>query len=134
MRNTEKQTILYLADDNKDSLGLIIALEGKFEVDGVYDIKSAKARLKRKCRPLLVAIDYNSFLEDTFAFVCFVKDHYPEVAVVVVTGKGQSEKDIAYCAKILKSDGVIKGPILDVEAITKVVNEAISNVSGLRGK
>ena len=93
------------------------------------DIKAAKTRLRRKRKPILIIIDYASFLEDSLEFVSFIKRRYPQIATVVVTGHHRAD-DVAYSAKVLKSDGVIKGLILDVDRVSNVVDSAISNVLG----
>ncbi|MCP4051029.1 MAG: hypothetical protein GY730_10025 [bacterium] len=127
MNKKNIQTIIYLADSSKDAPDLTTALEDRFEIDEIYDIKTSKDKLKIEPNPSLIIIDYHSFLEDTFDFICFMKDHYPRIAVIVVTGSGESEKDIAYCARALQSDGVIKGGAVDIHEIN-IIKDTIASI------
>lgn len=87
--------VLIIEDEGDMCLLLNIILAGKtFELDHVKSLAAAQEYLKKE-QPAVVLLDNK--LPDGFGvhLIPFMKQHYPEVKIVMISGFGGSVKDVA---------------------------------------
>ena len=99
MRKTESavktKKILIIEDEGEMCLLLNILLDGKeLELDHVKFISTAREYLKKE-NPSVVLLDNK--LPDGFGvdFISFIKDNYPSIKIIMISGYDSSAKDVA---------------------------------------
>ncbi|MCZ6681556.1 MAG: sigma-54 dependent transcriptional regulator [Planctomycetota bacterium] len=121
---------LLLVDDDRiivDSLSEFLRLEG-YEVFGVDSVAEAVTQLGRNSFSLVIS-DVNMPKSDGFELLRTIRDRYPEVVTVVITGYGTIESAVE-AIKMGAYDYLTK-PIVDDE-IRLVVQRALQQQSLLR--
>lgn len=119
-----------LVDDDKiivDSLSEFLQLED-YEVDGVHSVKAACAQLDKQDYAIVIT-DVNMPEADGFELLRHVKDHYPEVVPIVITGYGTIESAVE-AIKMGAYDYLTK-PLQD-EEIRLVIQRAFQQQSLIR--
>lgn len=124
-----KERILVVDDDAiiVDSLKEFLLLEG-YEADGAEDFDSALTALEKRPYQLIVS-DVNMPDGDGFELLRVVKQRYPEVVVIIITGYGTIESAVE-AIKLGAYDYLTK-PIIDDE-IRLVVKRALQQQSLIR--
>ncbi len=125
----QDQKILIVDDDRiiLDSLGEFLRLEG-YAAGGAIDFKAALQELERD-RYQLVITDVNMPDADGFELLRVIKQRYPDIVVVIITGYGTIESAVE-AIKMGAYDYLTK-PIIDDE-IRLVVERALKQQSLIR--
>ncbi|MDD4890341.1 MAG: sigma-54 dependent transcriptional regulator [Phycisphaerae bacterium] len=124
-----KERVLIVDDDAiiVDSLKEFLSLEG-YEADGADDFDSALSALEKRPYQLIIS-DVNMPDGDGFELLRVVKQRYPEVVVIIITGYGTIESAVE-AIKLGAYDYLTK-PIIDDE-IRLVVKRALQQQSLIR--
>lgn len=108
-----KKKILVIDDDKiiLDSLCEFLSLEG-FQTSGAETIKSARAKLEEESYSLVLT-DVNLPDGDGLELLTFIKRHYPQTVVIVITGYGTIDSAV----KAIKSGAYdyLTKPVIDDE-------------------
>lgn len=125
-----KRHRILLVDDDKiivDSLGEYLRLED-YEVDGVHSVDQAIAAIERQGYSVVIT-DINMPQADGFELLRTIKDRFPEVVPIVITGYGTIESAVE-AIKMGAYDYLTK-PLRD-EEISLTVQRAVQQQSLLR--
>ncbi|MBN2561299.1 MAG: sigma-54-dependent Fis family transcriptional regulator [Phycisphaerae bacterium] len=128
--NRPRKGRLLLVDDDQiivDSLGEFLRLEG-YEVDGAFSVDEAIACLQKQDFNIIIT-DVNMPKADGFELLRTLKDRFPDVVTIVITGYGTIESAVE-AIKMGAYDYLTK-PIDDDE-IRLVVQRALQQQSLLR--
>jgi len=128
-QDQDKGRILIVDDDQivVDSLGEFLGLEG-YAVDGASNFSGAVSALGKRPYNLLIS-DVNMSEGDGFELLRTVRQRYPEVVVIMVTGYGTIESAVE-AIKLGAYDYLTK-PIID-EEIRLVLERALQQQSLIR--
>ena len=125
-QSASTKKVLIIEDEGDMCLLLNIILAGKtFELDHVKSLAAAQDYLKQEY-PSVVLLDNK--LPDGFGidFISYIKDNYPAVKIVMISGFDGSAKDVALDngADIYLEKPFTKNQLLD--SITQLLNEDVA--------
>lgn len=95
LQNHQTKKILIIEDEGDMCLLLNILLNGgEFELDHVKNLAAARDYLERQA-PAVIILDNK--LPDGFGvdFVAFIKQHYPGIRVIMISGFDSAVEDVA---------------------------------------
>jgi two-component system, OmpR family, response regulator len=95
LQPTKAKKVLIIEDEGDMCLLLNILLNGKeMELDHVKNLSSAADYLEKE-QPSVVILDNK--LPDGFGvdFISFIKQHYPSIRIIMISGFDASAKDVA---------------------------------------
>lgn len=95
LQPVKAKKILIIEDEGDMCLLLNIILNGKeLELDHVKDLTTAEEYLKKE-KPSVIILDNK--LPDGFGvdFIFFLKQHYPSIKIIMISGFDGSAKDVA---------------------------------------
>lgn len=95
MQATKAKKVLIIEDEGDMCLLLNILLTGKeMELEHVKNLSAAEAYLKNE-QPAVVILDNK--LPDGFGvdFISFIKQNYPSIKIIMISGFDGSAKDVA---------------------------------------
>lgn len=125
-QSASTKKVLIIEDEGDMCLLLNIILAGKtFELDHVKSLAAAQDYLKKEY-PAVVLLDNK--LPDGFGidFIAYIKNNYPAVKIVMISGFDGSAKDVALDngADIYLEKPFTKSQLLD--SITQLLNEDVA--------